>query len=68
MGEKDRKRKIIYIDETLFSPYKIDGKSWAYPGENQTIQKEGLRLQTIAAVVSISEEGAVEDFLLKPYS
>lgn len=38
--------KIIYLDETIFKAYHVTDKAWAPAGENLTLTKEGIKLNT----------------------
>ncbi|KEJ83153.1 hypothetical protein OXYTRIMIC_284 [Oxytricha trifallax] len=64
----DNGRKIIYIDEIIFKPYKVEKKSWAKKGQNQVLQKEGLSLKTMAATVAISMDRGLEGYQIKQKS
>ena len=60
--------KIIYLDETIFKPYSVEGMAWAHKWQNQDLRKHGLKLRTLAAIVCISMEAGVELVYTKPFS
>ena len=61
-------RKVIYMDETIFKPYQVTGKSWAIKGDNQALGKMGSRLETLAVIVGISYQRGLEGYLVKAFS
>jgi hypothetical protein len=58
-------KHIIYFDECVFKPYKVQTRSWAHRYLNQDLPKEGCRLKTVALALCISSEKGIEGSFLR---
>jgi len=54
----------VYLDETNFMPKKHTCKSFAKKHHNQTLEKDGIRAKTMSAVVTISSETGLLDYMI----
>jgi hypothetical protein len=43
---------VIYLDEIIFKARSILYKTWEYKGSNQFLDKEGINVATLAAMVA----------------
>ena len=56
------------MDEAVFKAYKVNGKAWAYTGQNQLIGVEGVKLDTLALSLGISADEGVEVINIKEFA
>jgi len=68
--QRDRKeeRRMLYIDEVVFSQATTLQKAWAAKGENIEVRDKRNLLETQAVIAAISVEAGLEAFLVKKRS
>jgi len=63
---QESKTKIIYLDETVFTFSTFRAKGWAHRRDRIRVNDSDLRVQTLALVAAISEDGGLVDYWLHP--
>lgn len=65
---EEEHRKIIYVDEAVFSFKTFKTNAWASPYTNLKIDNSKIRLTAQALVAGISEDKGLEHYLLNKKS
>jgi len=61
---KDQGYMLVYLDETNFMPKKHTAMAFAKKNTNQTLEKDGIRAKTMSAVVTISSDCGLLEFMI----
>jgi len=65
---REEGKKVIYIDEVVFSPATALKFAWSGKGTNIEVADKRQYVKTQALIAGISEEGGVEGFMVKKKS
>jgi len=57
---------IIYLDETMFTFSTFRSKGWAHNRDRIKINDSDLKVQTLAVIAAISEDGGLIDYMIHP--
>lgn len=58
------KKRIVFVNEAVFTNVTLPTKAWAVKNRNTTITQEHLRVPKVYLLCAISREFGVEAFLL----
>ena len=58
--------RVIYLDETVFSFSTFRSKGWAHKRDRIKVNDSDLKVQTLALIAAISEDGGLIDFAIHP--
>ena len=63
---KESKTPVVYLDETMFTFSTFRSKGWAHRRDRIKINDSDLKVQTLALIAAISEDGGLIDFAIHP--
>ena len=58
--------RVIYLDETVFTFSTFKSKGWAHKRDRIKVNDSDLKVQTLALIAAISEDGGLIDFAIHP--
>lgn len=58
--------KVIYLDETMFTFSTFKSRGWANKRDRIRVNDSDLRVQTLAFIAAISEDGGLIDYAIHP--
>ena len=58
--------RVIYQDETVFTFSTFRSKGWAHKRDRIKVNDSDLKVQTLALIAAISEDGGLIDFAIHP--
>ena len=58
--------RVVYLDETVFTFSTFRAKGWAHRRDRIKVNDSDLRVQTLALIAAISEDGGLIDFAIHP--
>ena len=58
--------RVIYLDETVFTFSTFRSKGWAHKRDRIKVNDSDLKVQTLALIAAISEDGGLIDFAIHP--
>ena len=58
--------RVVYLDETVFTFHTFRSKGWAHRRDRKKIIDSDLKVQTLALIAAISEDGGLIDFAIHP--
>ena len=58
--------RVIYLDETVFTFSTFRSKGWAHKRDQIKVNDSDLKIQTLALIAAISEDGGLIDFAIHP--
>ena len=58
--------KVVYLDEAKFTFHTFLSKGWAHRRDRIKVIDSDLRVQTLALIAAISEDGGLIDFAIHP--
>ena len=62
----ESKTKVVYLDETMFTFSTFRAKSWAHKRDRIKINDSDLKVQTLALIAAISEDGGLIEYSIHP--
>lgn len=65
---QESKTQVVYLDETMFTFSTFRSKGWAHNRDRIRINESDLKVQTLAVIAAISEDGGLIDFYIHPKS
>lgn len=65
---QESKTQVVYLDETMFTFSTFRSKGWAHNRDRIRINESDLKVQTLAVIAAISEEGGLIDYYIHPKS
>ena len=63
---EESKTPVVYLDETVFTFSTFRSKGWAHRRDRIKINDSDLKVQTLALIAAISEDGGLIDFAIHP--
>ena len=63
---EELKTPVVYLDETVFTFSTFRSKGWAHRRDRIKINDSDLKVQTLALIAAISEDGGLIDFAIHP--
>ena len=63
---EESKTPVVYLDETVFTFSTFRSKGWAHRRDRIKVIDSDLRVQTLALIAAISEDGGLIDFAIHP--
>ena len=63
---EESKTPVVYLDETMFTFSTFRSKGWAHRRDRIKINDSDLKVQTLALIAAISEDGGLIDFAIHP--
>ena len=60
------KTRVVYLDETMFTFRTFRAKGWAHRRDRVKVNDSDLKVQTLALVAAIAEDGGLIDFAIHP--
>lgn len=61
-------KEVVYLDESIFKVYTVEGYSWAAPFCNHTLAKGKVKFNTLALGLRISPQAGVASLILREKS
>ena len=58
--------RVIYLDQTVFTFSTFRSKGWAHKRDRIKVNDSDLKVQTLALIAAISEDGGLIDFAIHP--
>ena len=58
--------RVIYLDETVFTFSTFRSKGWAHRRERIKVDDSRVKVQTLALIAAISEDGGLIDYWVHP--
>ncbi len=58
--------RVVYLDETVFTFSTFRSKGWAHRRDRIKVIDSDLRVQTLALIAAISEDGGLIDYAIHP--
>ena len=58
------KTRVVYLDETMFTFRTFRAKGWAHRRDRVKVSDSDLKVQTLALVAAIGEDGGLIDFAI----
>ena len=58
--------RVVYLDETVFTFSTFPSKGWAHRRDRIKVINSDLKVQTLALIAAISEDGGLIDFAIHP--
>ena len=63
---EESQTRVVYLDETVFTFSTFRSKGWAHRRDRIKVIDSDLRVQTLALIAAISEDGGLIDFAIHP--
>ena len=63
---RESNTRVIYLDETMFTFSTFRAKGWANKKDRIKINDSDLKVQTLALIAAISEDGGLIDYAIHP--
>jgi hypothetical protein len=63
---EESKTRVVYLDETVFTYSTFRAKGWAHRRDRIKVNDSDLKVQTLALIAAISEDGGLIDFAIHP--
>ena len=63
---KESNTKVVYLDETMFTFRTFRAKGWAHKRDRVKVNDSDLKVQTLALIAAIAEDGGLIDFAIHP--
>ena len=60
------KTRVVYLDETVFTFRTFRAKGWAHRRDRVKVNDSDLKVQTLALIAAIAEDGGLIDFAIHP--
>ena len=57
---------MVYLDEKVFTFHTFRSKGWAHRRDRIKVVDSDLKVQTLALIAAISEDGGLIDFAIHP--
>ena len=63
---EESQTRVVYLDETVFTFSTFRSKGWAHRRDRIKVNDSDLKVQTLALIAAISEDGGLIDFAIHP--
>jgi len=63
---EESQTRVVYLDETVFTFRTFRSKGWAHRRDRIKVNDSDLKVQTLALIAAISEDGGLIDFAIHP--
>ena len=63
---EESQTRVVYLDETVFTFHTFRSKGWAHRRDRIKVIDSDLKVQTLALIAAISEDGGLIDFAIHP--
>ena len=63
---QESKTRVVYLDETMFTFRTFRAKGWAHRKDRVKVCDSDLKVQTLALIAAISEDGGLIDYIVHP--